>query len=107
MPTVKLVKAVRLPGFPLRPAGYVMDVPQDVVDRFSALGVFAGDEPESAAEPVEQAKPSAVEVEPEPKPKRVNRPRRSAPLAEWRKFAESQGISVKGLSKQDLIAATN
>lgn len=35
-----------------------------------------------------------------------NRPPRSASLDTWRQFAEKVGVKTKGLSKQDLIAAT-
>lgn len=33
-------------------------------------------------------------------------PAKAAPVEEWRKYAEAKGIATKGLSKQDLIAAT-
>ena len=35
----------------------------------------------------------------------VPRPRRAAPVDEWRAYAESQGIDPKGMSKPELIAA--
>ncbi|EGT5788616.1 hypothetical protein A9D03_12600 [Corynebacterium striatum] len=36
----------------------------------------------------------------------VKRPAKTAPVDTWRKYAESMGVEVKGLSKQEIIAAT-
>lgn len=36
----------------------------------------------------------------------VKRPAKTAPVDTWRKYAESLGVEVKGLSKQEIIAAT-
>lgn len=109
MPSVTLAKAVRLPGHPMRPAGSTIDVSQDVIEKFSPLGVFADPSEKSVSKPVE-SKDSRVEAtasKAAEKPSRgLDRPRRSASADEWRKYAESMGISPKGLSKQELIAAT-
>ncbi|WKE50341.1 hypothetical protein J8244_09425 [Corynebacterium tuberculostearicum] len=52
-------------------------------------------------------KPS-TDDKPEGKPAKgdVSRPAKAASLDEWRKYAEAQGIVTKGLSKKDIIAAT-
>jgi|GEM_PF-2016430 len=52
--------------------------------------------PEPAPAPTEDAEP--VET--------ITRPAKAASIAEWRRFAEAQGIVTKGLSKKDIIAAT-
>lgn len=57
---------------------------------------------------------SSVQVpEPAPAPtagaepaKSTSRPAKAASIAEWRKFAEAQGIITAGMSKKDIIAAT-
>lgn len=33
------------------------------------------------------------------------RPRKTAPVAAWRKYADAQGLPTKGLNKQQIIAA--
>lgn len=52
-------------------------------------------------------KPS-TDDKPEDKPAKgdVPRPAKAASIDEWRKYAEAQGIVTKGLSKKDIIAAT-
>lgn len=105
MVRVTLAMGCRLPGHPVRPAGYTMDVSQDIFDEFEPRGFFVGeteDEPTlaPAAEPVED---EPVEDEPV---EDVKRPAKTAPVDTWRKYAESLGVEVKGLSKQEIIAAT-
>lgn len=103
MRRVALAKAVRLPGLPLRPAGFIVEVPDDVFEQFAPRGVFKTETDTPTVEPVEDAKPRrAVKAEtPE-----VKRPARSADIDQWREFATAQGINPKGLTKQELIAAT-
>lgn len=55
----------------------------------------AKDTDESEDEPVEGEPAGEVE-----------RPAKTAPVDTWRKYAESLGVEVKGLSKQEIIAAT-
>lgn len=52
--------------------------------------------PEAAPAPAEDAKPAES----------ISRPAKAASIAEWRKFAEAQGIITAGMSKKDIIAAT-
>ena len=59
----------------------------------------------AARKPVDKP---AAEGKPAGKPGKgdVPRPAKAASLDEWRKYAEAQGIVTKGLSKKDIIAAT-
>lgn len=104
MPKVTLAKSIRLPGDRLRRAGEVVEVSDEVHERFAPLGVFVSDDPAPA-----QVKPEAPADEraPEPDAPMVKRPPRTAPVDTWRAYAEAQGIDPKGLSKAELIAATN
>lgn len=104
MPKVTLAKSVRLPGDRLRRVGEVVDVSDEVHERFSPLGVFVSDDP--APVPVKAAAPVDERVS-EPDAPMVKRPARTAPVDTWRAYAEAQGIDPKGLSKAELIAATN
>lgn len=106
MVRVTLAKGCRLPGHPVRPAGYTMDVSQDIFDEFAPRGFFISD----ADDEPEPAEPAADEPAPEPEDDEpvdeVKRPAKTAPVDTWRRYAESQGIPAKGLSKQEIIAAT-
>lgn len=108
MPKVELAVGARLPGYPLRPAGYVMDVDDEIYHKFNASGFFV--DPSAApveSEPkiVEKAEPETVEPKRVEKPT-VNRPKNTASLKAWQEYAKAKGIDVKGLSKQEIIAAT-
>lgn len=104
---VKLAKAFRVPGSPLRPAGAVIEVDDDLHALLVARGVVSR---ESDAEPVAErpVSPEPVEADDEadeaPGPE-GKRPARSASTEKWREYAKSQGIDPKGLSKQEIIAA--
>lgn len=105
MVRVTLAKGCRLPGHPVRPAGYTVDVSQDIFDEFEPRGFFVG---ETEAEPASAPATEPVGNEPaddEPA-EDVKRPAKTAPVDAWRKYAESLGVEVKGLSKQEIIAAT-
>ena len=104
MTKVTLAKSIRLPGDRLRRVGEVVEVSDEVHERFSPLGVFVSDDP--APVPVKPEVP-ADERAPELEEPVVKRPARTAPLDTWRAYAEAQGIDPKGLSKAELIAATN
>lgn len=104
MPKVTLAKSIRLPGDRLRRVGEVVDVSDEVHERFAPLGVFFSGDP--APVPVKPEAP-VDERAPESEATVVKRPARTAPVDTWRAYAESQGIDPKGLSKAELIAATN
>lgn len=112
MVRVTLAKGCRLPGHPVRPAGYTMDVTDEAFAEFEPRGFFVGqseDEPETAENAdAKAADESAGELEPEvAEPNEgMKRPAKTAPVDVWRKYAKSMGVEVKGLSKQEIIAAT-
>lgn len=106
MVRVTLAKGCRLPGHPVRPAGYTMEVSDEVFAEFEPRGFFVsdtGDEPEPAGPVSEETAPAPVADEPVDE---VKRPAKTAPVDAWRKYAKSLGVEVKGLSKQEIIAAT-
>lgn len=107
MPKVELAVGARLPGYPLRPAGYVMEVDEETYREFNARGFFV----DPAAVPVESEPEETVEAEPveaEPVDEKptVERPKNAANLKVWQEYAKTQGIDPKGLSKREIIAAT-
>lgn len=105
MVRVTLAKGCRLPGHPVRPAGFTMDVTDEVFAEFEPRGFFVGeteDEP-TPAPAAETVDDESVDDEPA---EDVKRPAKTAPVDTWRKYAESLGVEVKGLSKQEIIAAT-
>ena len=93
MTKVTLAKSIRLPGDRLRRVGEVVEVSDEVHQRFAPLGVFVVDEP-------------APEPEPAPGPTGMKRPAKTAPLDTWRAYAREQDIDPKGLTKAEIIAAT-
>lgn len=74
-------------------------VDPDAVPVESEPVVVADDEDE-----LETAVP--VESEPAEVDEDADKPAKAASAEAWRKYAESKGIATKGLSKQELIAAT-
>lgn len=127
---VTLVKAIRLPGRPLRAAGSVVEVDEEtaadlvrrgVVAEAATAGVVEGDDDdddveEDTVESVELPAAAGDDVDADPveadgdtdpvDPVDENgRPRKTASVAAWRKFADAQGLPTKGLNKQQIIAA--
>ena len=103
MTKVTLAKSIRLPGDRLRRVGEVVDVSDEVHERFAPLGVFVVDEPAPAAKPAPAPIP---ESEPAPEQNGMKRPAKTAPLDTWRAYAREQDIDPKGLTKAEIIAAT-
>lgn len=82
-----------------------MDVMDEVFAEFEPRGFFVGeteDEP-APASTTETVDDESADDEPA---EDVKRPAKTAPVDAWRKYAESLGVEVKGLSKQEIIAAT-
>lgn len=91
----------------VHPPGTVVEVDDETAQWLESCGAL-----------VDASAKSAVEPEPEPEPEAesepnadapagsVERPARAASIDDWRKYAESLGIVTKGLSKKDIIAAT-
>lgn len=103
MTKVTLAKSIRLPGDRLRRVGEVVEVSDEVHQRFAPLGVFVVDEPAPEPEP---APVPASEPEPAPGPTGMKRPAKTAPLDTWRAYAREHDIDPKGLTKAEIIAAT-
>ncbi|WP_288833676.1 hypothetical protein [uncultured Corynebacterium sp.] len=108
MPKVTLARRWN-PGVAAYLPGDVVEVDEATAEWLKRTGATvegAARKPERPAAPVE---PEAAASEPEEDPDEatgVTRPARTASVEVWRKFAEKQGIATKGLSKQELIAAT-
>ncbi|HAT1445467.1 hypothetical protein ACL1HT_04340 [Corynebacterium striatum] len=90
------------------PPGSVVEVDEETAHWLEACGALVDPSAKTAVKkPVEKPKP-----DPEPEPKaaapaaEAERPVRAASIDDWRKYAESLGIVTKGLSKKDIIAAT-
>lgn len=114
------MKAIRLPGRPLRAAGSVVEVDEETAADLVRRGVVAsgaGEPAVVAAAPADDApaddgeaddsSDAAEPVEGDAAPTDDGeRPARSASVDKWRAYAEKQGIPTKGMSKQEIIAAT-
>lgn len=91
----------------VHPPGTVVEVDDETAQWLKSCGALVDSSAKSAVKPVAKPKP---EAEPEPKAAEpagsVERPARAASIDDWRKYAESLGIVTKGLSKKDIIAAT-
>ncbi|OUJ22334.1 hypothetical protein [Corynebacterium kefirresidentii] len=87
--------------------GSVVEVDDDTAQWLKSCGALVDASAKSAVKPVEKHKAESKSVEkPEAATVEVERPARAALIDDWRKYAESLGIVTKGLSKKDLIAAT-
>lgn len=85
-------------------AGTRAEINAEVLSNFP--GAFAvTEQPEHHQEHEEPASPAKPldDLVDEPE---VQRPAKSASIAEWRKYAEGLGIVTAGLAKRDIIAAT-
>lgn len=106
---MRLAKSVRFSlDTPLWREGQVVEVDEDTFERLKDRGVFApADAP--TPDPVVPATDVDAPVVDDPAPGRgsARRPKRAASADEWKRFAESQGLSTKGLTKQQIIAAVN
>lgn len=92
----------------VHPPGSVVEVDEATAQWLEACGALVDPSAKSAV-----AKPATKpKQEPKQEPKEpvaaseVERPAKTAPVDTWRKYAKSLGVEVKGLSKQEIIAAT-
>lgn len=107
MPKIVLAKAAQVPlKGPIRWPGYTAEVDDATFDALSARGVLAVEVPttvvveqpltESATEPADVVSPT----------EEVQRPKQAANLETWQVYARGLGIDTKGMTKQEIIAAT-
>lgn len=94
----------------IHPPGSVVEVDEETAQWLKACGALVDSSAKPAAKKPEPKPKPTTEAEPEPKAAApaddVERPARAASIDDWRKYAESLGIVTKGLSKKDIIAAT-
>lgn len=96
----------------VHPPGSVVEVDEETARWLKACGALVDSSAKTAAKTPEPKPKPTPEAKPEPEPKaeasaaEVERPARAASIDDWRKYAESLGIVTKGLSKKDIIAAT-
>ncbi|MGN0095046.1 MAG: hypothetical protein ACI38U_03180 [Corynebacterium sp.] len=110
MPRVTLARAWN-PGEEYYVPGDEVDVDDDVAAWLKRTGAVARHARKRPKKPDAEtaAKADAVpaeEPDAETAEKSDKRPARTASLDTWKAFAEKQGIQTKGMSKQDIIAAT-
>lgn len=94
----------------VHPPGSVVEVDEETARWLKACGALVDSSAKPAAKKAEPKPEPTPEAKPEPKASEsageVERPARAASIDDWRKYAESLGIVTKGLSKKDIIAAT-
>ena len=94
----------------VHPPGSVIEVDEETARWLKACGALVDSSAKPAAKNPEPKPKPTPEAKPEPKAAEpagsVERPARAASIDDWRKYAESLGIVTKGLSKKDIIAAT-
>ncbi|MCJ7859266.1 hypothetical protein [Corynebacterium kalidii] len=111
MPTITLARAWN-PGAEHHAPGDEVDVDDDVAAWLTRTGAVARPTRKRKAAPAvepseDESAAEAPAVEPsEDDGDEDKRPARTASLDTWKAFAEKQGIQTKGMSKQDIIAAT-
>lgn len=95
-------------GYTLHRPGEVVDMDDEVFADAVARGVIVPhvDEPAPAPESVDDSPGDDVaESTPDDESVEVERPRKTAPKAEWEKYAHSKGIKTAGMSVREIIAA--
>lgn len=94
----------------VHPPGSVVEVDEETAHWLEACGALVDPSAKTAVKKPELKPKPTPEAKPEPKADgpagSVERPARAASIDDWRKYAESLGIVTKGLSKKDIIAAT-
>lgn len=109
MPKIVLAKAARVPlDGPIRWPGYTAEVDDATFDALSARGVLEVApelEPDPEADDPSEPEPDP-EAEPDEVPEGVERPKKVANLDTWQAYARSLGIDPKGMTKAEIIAAT-
>lgn len=87
--------------------GDTVDVDEATAEWLRSTGALGG--PEAAAKParrrVSRPEPDTPPTESTGAPSGAKRPRKAAPVDEWRAYATASGIDPAGLSKAEIIAA--
>lgn len=105
MPRVTLSTMFR-PGDVLFYPGDTIEVDEDTAARLKACKSLVTDRPAKPVAAVKsEATPEPVMNE-DPVDAGPTKPKRAASVEAWRTYAEAQGVDVKGLSKQEIVAAT-
>lgn len=106
MAKVRLTKGLRLPGRGLLFPGAVLEPTPEELEVIERLGANATDKaepaPGDAAEP-EEITDTEKQLE---HVDEVSRPKQAANLETWQAYARAVGIDTKGMTKQEIIAAT-
>lgn len=102
---VKVLQSIRLDDQgDILAAGTTATVDTETAARFPEAFERITHRPASSSVQVPAPAPApAADAEPT---KNTSRPAKAASITEWRKFAEAQGIITTGMSKKDIIAAT-
>lgn len=107
MPKIVLTKAAQVPlKGPIRWPGYTAEVDDATFDALSARGVLAVEVPTTVLVEQPAAEPTPEPAEDAPPAGEVQRPKQAANLETWQAFARGLGIDTKGMTKQEIIAAT-
>lgn len=86
--------------------GDVVEVDDETAQWLDSCGAVSHAPDKAEKKPAKRKPVEATTTEDKPTKDNVPRPAKAASLDEWRKYAEAQGIVTKGLSKKDIIAAT-
>lgn len=106
MAKVRLTKGLRLPKRGLLFPGAVLEPTAEELEVIERLGANATDKVEPApgkAEVPEEITDTEEQLE---HVDEVSRPKQAANLEAWQAFARGLGIDTKGMTKQEIIAAT-
>lgn len=107
MPQIVLVKAAQVPlKGPIRWPGYTAEVDDETFEALSARGVLAVEVPATVVVEQPAVDVSATLEEETPSVDQVRRPKQAANLDAWETYARALGIDTKGMTKQEIIAAT-
>ena len=95
-------------GYTLHKPGELVDMEDEAWAGAVARGIIvpavADSTPASMPEPEPEPAPTPKPAEAESVVE-VERPRKTAPKAEWEKYAHSKGIKTAGMSVREIIAA--
>lgn len=107
MPQIVLAKAAQVPlKGPIRWPGYTAEVDDATFDALSARGVLAAEVPATVLVEQSPAEPPIETAEDAPSAEELRRPKQAANLDAWETYARALGIDPKGMTKQEIIAAT-